>query len=168
MRDMLYICCYCRWSAAAAATAAAAVLLLRVAAVLFCCCCCCSRSPPHGVGRPDIYVFFLLVRHRPPLPRLLCQGQPRACMMCYCCCRYSDAAAMHVLLLCCSAAAAAAAAAMSAICFCCKPPRALLLCKSISLGNVSSHLMAERRIHLLRGYRLAIGIWHLSGGLVPA
>ena len=39
---------------------------------------------------------FLLVRHQAPLPQLLCQGQPRACMMFYSC-YVCDVA----LLLCC-------------------------------------------------------------------
>ena len=41
------------------------ILLLRAAAVLFCGCCCCSRSPPHGVGRPEIYCYAL-PHHAPP------------------------------------------------------------------------------------------------------
>ena len=156
-------CCYCRCSATAAL-----LQLLRAAAVLFRCCCCCSpRSSPQG--RPEIYydVHFLLVRHRAPLPRLLCQGQPRACMMCYCCCfccRCSAAARELLLYMC-----------------CCRAVLLLLLCpRYVFAADPGEHgyyasqpfsvmclrnLKAERRTHLLRmlcEYRLAVDIYLTS------
>ena len=42
--------------------------------------------------------FF--VRHQAPLPPLMCQGQPRACMMCYFGCSCRSSAPALVLLLC--------------------------------------------------------------------
>ena len=106
-RDVLYCCLIC-WYCHCSADAAALLLLLRAPDVLFCCfCCCCLRSPHGGVGQPGLYssdMFFLLVRHRVPAPRLVRQGQPRACMMCYCgwscSCRCSDAALLLLLCTC--------------------------------------------------------------------
>ena len=106
---------------------------------------------------------FLFVHHRDPLPPLMYQGQPRACMMCYCGCSCHCSAAARVLLLC--------------TCYCCAGLLLLLLClryvfaansrencylaKSPPLGDVSPHLEVERRTHLLRKrfeYRLLTDI----------
>ena len=101
---MCYCCCPCVCHCSA--PSALLLLLLCVASVLLCCCCCCcsSRSATRGVGRPATK-YAKYYAYRVPLRRLIWQGQPHPCMVCYCgcSCRFS-AAALYVLLLCWSAA----------------------------------------------------------------
>ena len=101
--------------------------------------------------------FFFIVRHRDPLLRLLCQGQPRP-MMCYRCCSFL----LPVPLLCLRYVFAA------------DPRVCMVIVQSTPLDDVSPHLKAERRIYLLRKlneYRLGIDInmasrWRLRDSVV--
>ena len=103
---------------------------------LLCCCCymkllCCLgvlllTQSPLMVGLRHIVILFLLVRHRALLPRPLCQGQPRARMMCSCCCPCRCCAAALVLLLLC-------------MCYCCAVLMLLLCVRQVSAADPREH-----------------------------
>ena len=123
-------------------------------------------------GTTTTSCFFPLVLHRAPLPRLLFQGQPRACMMCcYCCC------------CCCCRCSSAALVLLLCICGYCPVLLLLLLLlcmEYVFAANPREHgkyasqplsvmwfrIKAELRTHLLRKlyeYRLVIDIfWRLA------
>ena len=92
--------------AVTAATLLRLLLLCCFFVQLLCCSAVAGAGAAHAVrlteyGGPEYSMMpFLLVRHRTPLPRLMCQGQPRACMLGYCGCSCRCPAAALVLLLC--------------------------------------------------------------------
>ena len=81
------------------------LLLLRAAVVLFCrCCCCWSRTPPHGVGRPERYCYAFHPRAPRGSPaRLLWGSLVHDQLLLFC--RCSRAAVLVLLLWCCCSGA---------------------------------------------------------------
>ena len=133
-------CCYC---------SATALLLLCYCRFVQLLCCFAVAAAAHAVrlteqvGIGYIIMSFLLVRHRAPLPRLMCQGQPRACTMCYCGCSCRCSAAALVPLLC--------------TCYYCPVLLLLLLCLRIFFvaiprenGYYASHPLSEMCLPILK------------------
>ena len=155
VRDALQCCCCCCCYCGYRRSAAALTLLHAAAVLLSCCCCCCccccySRSPPRGVGRPEIHCYAF----PPRAPR----GFPAPTVVLVATSDVRDVLLLLLLMLplfhrSCYVCVAAALF----FCCCCRclyfydafvlltPPKAWLPVKSNSLGDVSRHAQTARR-----------------------
>ena len=135
------------------------------------CCSAVTAAAAHAVhltewvGLGYSIMYFRLVRHRTPRPRLMCYS--RGSLGRACCATVAAPAAVLPLPWCCWYARATTVLICCCSCFVCDnfflliPVRAVLLCKSPPLGEVSPHHEVKKRTHLFRKqyeYRLVIGI----------
>ena len=120
-----------------------------------------------GRGTTTMPCFFFLVCHRVPLPRLLCQRQPRLCIMCCYCFGRRCSSTVLMLLLCMCGYCPVLLLLFLLLLLCLEyvsaaNPREHGKYASQPLSMICLRIPAEIRTNLLRKlyeYRLAIGIF---------